>query len=97
MTTLENLWYDNIRPVEQFVEGNAEYKSLLRLAGNNREKLEGTLAPRTSRTVRKILHRHKRNELRLRNSSIQVRLQLGSMVINRIIPINIKAEPTAPL
>lgn len=45
MTTLENLWYGNIRPVEQFVEGNAEYKSLLRLAGNNREKLEATLNP----------------------------------------------------
>ena len=45
MTTLENLWYGNIRPVEQFVEGNAEYKSLLRLVGNNREKLEATLTP----------------------------------------------------
>lgn len=45
MTTLENLWYGNIRPVENYVEGNAEYKSLLRLAGNNREKLESTLTP----------------------------------------------------
>ena len=45
MTTLENLWYGNIRPVEQFVEGNAEYKSLLRLVGNKREKLEATLTP----------------------------------------------------
>ena len=45
MTTLENLWHGNIRPVEQFVEGNAEYKNLLRLVGNNREKLEATLNP----------------------------------------------------
>lgn len=45
MTILENLWYGNIRPVEQFVEGNAEYKSLLRLVGNNREKLEAILTP----------------------------------------------------
>ena len=45
MTTLENLWYGNIRPVEQFVEGNMEYKSLLRLVANNREKLEATLTP----------------------------------------------------
>ena len=45
MTTLENLWYGNIRPVEQFVEGNAEYRNLLRLVGNNREKLEATLNP----------------------------------------------------
>ena len=63
MTTLENLWYGNIRPVEQFVDGNAEYRNLLRLVGNNREKLESTLTPRTSRTVREILYRHKRNEL----------------------------------
>ena len=45
MTILENLWYGNIRPVEEFVDGNAEYKSLLRLVGNNREKLEATLSP----------------------------------------------------
>lgn len=45
MTTFENLWYGNIRPVEQFVEGNAEYKNLLRLVAKNREKLETTLNP----------------------------------------------------
>ena len=44
MTTLENLWYGNIRPVEQFVEGHAEYKILLHLVANNREKLEATLS-----------------------------------------------------
>ena len=45
MTTLENLWYGNIRPVEQFVDGHAEYKSILHLVANNREKLEATLTP----------------------------------------------------
>ena len=45
MTTLEDLWYGNIRQVENYVEGNTEYKSLLRLVGNNREKLEATLSP----------------------------------------------------
>ena len=44
MTILENLWYGNIRPVEEFVDGNAEYRNLLRLVGNNREKLEATLS-----------------------------------------------------
>ena len=44
MTVLENLWYGNIRPVESFVAGNTEYKSLLRLVGKNREKLEATLS-----------------------------------------------------
>lgn len=45
MTVLKDLWYGNIRPVENFIENNMEYKGLLRLVGNNREKLEGTLAP----------------------------------------------------
>lgn len=30
MTVLEDLWYGNIRPIENFIEGNAEYKGLLR-------------------------------------------------------------------
>lgn len=45
MTTLENLWCGNIRPVEEFLANNKEYKELLRLVGNNREKLEATLNP----------------------------------------------------
>ena len=45
MTILENLWYGNIRPVEEFLEGNAEYKNLLRLVGKNRENFEATLSP----------------------------------------------------
>ena len=53
MTTLENLWHGNIRPVEQFVEGNAEYRNLLRLVGNNREKLEATLTPEQAKLFEK--------------------------------------------
>ena len=44
MTTIENLWYGNIRPVEQFVEGNTEYKNLLCLVAKNRETLENELS-----------------------------------------------------
>ena len=54
MTALENLWYGNIRPVEQFVDGNTEYKSLLRLVGNNREKLEATLSPEQTELFEKF-------------------------------------------
>ena len=43
MTTLENLWYGNIRPVETYIEGNAEYKNLLRIVSKNRETLENEL------------------------------------------------------
>ena len=54
MTILENLWYGNIRPVEEFVDGNAEYRSLLRLVGNNREKLEATLSPEQAELFEKF-------------------------------------------
>ena len=54
MTILENLWYGNVRPVEQFVDGNAEYRSLLRLVGNNREKLEATLSPEQTELFEKF-------------------------------------------
>ncbi len=44
MTALEDLWYGNIRPVENFVEGNMEYKGLLRLVSKNRDVLENELS-----------------------------------------------------
>jgi hypothetical protein len=46
MTVLEDLWYGNIRPVENFVDGNMEYKELLRLVSKNREVLESELSPK---------------------------------------------------
>ena len=44
MTVLEDLWYGNIRPIETFVDGNMEYKTLLRLVSKNREILESELS-----------------------------------------------------
>lgn len=44
MTVLEDLWYGNIRPIETFVDGNMEYKGLLRLVSKNRESLENELS-----------------------------------------------------
>ena len=46
MTILENLWYGNIHPVENYVEDNMEYKSLLRLVSKNRAVLESKLSPK---------------------------------------------------
>ena len=46
MTALEDLWYGNIRPVETYIEGNMEYKNLLRLVSKNREILENELSPK---------------------------------------------------
>ena len=61
MTTLEELWYGNIRPVETYIEGNMEYRSLLRIVAKNREKLETTLNPEQAELFEKILHRSKYN------------------------------------
>lgn len=44
MTVLEDLWYGNIHPVENYIEGNMEYKSLLRLVSKNRATLENGLS-----------------------------------------------------
>ena len=44
MTILEDLWYGNIRPIENFIEGNIEYKGLLRLVSKNREVLESEIS-----------------------------------------------------
>ena len=46
MTALDDLWYGNIRPVENYIEGNMEYKSLLWLVSKNREVLENELTPK---------------------------------------------------
>lgn len=43
MTTLEDLWCGNIHPVETYIEGNTEYKNLLRLVSRNRDTLENEL------------------------------------------------------
>ena len=45
MTLLEYLWYGNVHPVEEFLEGNKEYKNLLRIAAMDQERLSASLSP----------------------------------------------------
>ena len=45
MTLLENLWYGNVHPVEEFLEGNKEYKNLLRIVATDQERLSASLSP----------------------------------------------------
>ncbi len=45
MTLLENLWYGNVHPVDGFLEGNKEYKNLLRIAAKDQERLRASLSP----------------------------------------------------
>ena len=40
MTALENLWYGNLHPVEEFLTDNKEYKGLLRIVAKNVRNLK---------------------------------------------------------
>ncbi len=44
MTELEDLWYGNIIPREQFIDGNTEYRKLLSQTVKRRNELEELLA-----------------------------------------------------
>ena len=43
MTELEDLWYGNVIPHEQFLDGNAEYRKLLSQIVKRRDELETSL------------------------------------------------------
>ena len=53
MTVLEDLWYGNIRPIETFIDGNTEYKGLLRLVSKSRDVLENELSPKGLELLKK--------------------------------------------
>ena len=42
---LEDLWYGNITPFEDFLDGRKEFKELMKLMASNREKLEKDFTP----------------------------------------------------
>ena len=43
MTELEDLWYGNVIPHEQFLDGNTEYRKLLTQTVKRRDELETSL------------------------------------------------------
>ena len=53
MTILENLWYGNIHPFEQFLERNKECKNLLRIAAKDQERLGASLTPEQAELLEK--------------------------------------------
>ena len=40
MTVLEDLWYGNLHPVEEFLANNKEYKGLLRIVAKTEKTSE---------------------------------------------------------
>lgn len=54
MTLLENLWYGNVHPVEEFLEWNKEYKKLLRIAVKDQERCSASLSPEQAELFEKF-------------------------------------------
>lgn len=45
MSTLDDIWYGNISPFEQYLDGNEKYQELLPVMARNREKLSEGFQP----------------------------------------------------
>jgi len=45
MTTLEDLWYGNITPFEQYLDDDEKYQELLPIMARDREKLSDGFQP----------------------------------------------------
>ena len=88
MTTLEDLWYGNIRPIENFIEGNMEYKGLLRLVSKNREVLESELSPRQL----DILEKYNLSANEMNAASENVAFQYGFSLGVRLMAESIAVE-----
>jgi len=54
MTSLEDLWYGNITPFEQYLDGNEKYQELLPIMARDREKLSEGFSARENRMARKV-------------------------------------------
>ena len=53
MMTLEDLWYGNINPHEQFLDGNEKFKELLPIMAKDREKLSVGFSPEQNEWLEK--------------------------------------------
>lgn len=45
MMTLEDLWYGNVNPHEEFLDDNEKFKELLPIMAKDREKLSAGFTP----------------------------------------------------
>ena len=54
MKTLDELWYGNISPFEQYTRGDKRLKELLKLVARNREELDGTLTDKQKEILEKF-------------------------------------------
>lgn len=89
MTVLEDLWYGNIRPVETYIEGNIEYKNLLRLVSKNRETLENELSPKQLELLEKYnLSQYEMNAVS-ETTAFQYGFSLGVRLMMESVPFKL--------
>ena len=86
MTVLEDLWYGNIRPIKTFIDGNMEYKGLLRLVSKNREILESELSSKELELLEKYnLSVNEMNTISETSSAFQCGFALGVQIMTECL------------
>jgi len=85
MNTLEDLFYENLFPLEKSAKLDDEVKELLKLLNRNEEKLMATLTESQKETLEKYKDRNREiSEICERESFIKG-FQLGAMIIIEVI------------
>ncbi len=92
MTVLEDLWYGNIRPIENFVDGNMEYKGLLRLVSKNREVLESELSSKQLALFEKYNLSVNETNAVSETAAFQYGFSLGVRLMIEIVSIHLTNE-----
>ena len=54
MDIINELWYGNVSPFEQYTRGDKPLKELLKLVARNREELDGTLTDKQKEIFEKF-------------------------------------------
>ena len=54
MDIINQLWYGNVSPFEQYTRGDKQLKELLKLVARNREELDGTLTEKQKEILEKF-------------------------------------------
>lgn len=92
MTPLEELWYGNINPHEEFLNHNRQHKKLLSLVCRNRDELSNTLTERQIESLDK--YDAAANEMRSLSEQLAFRygFSLGIRLIMESVSIDLTAN-----
>ena len=94
MITLEDLWYGNINPHEQFLEDNEKLKELLPIMAKDREKLSVGLSPEQAEWLEKyddiINEMHSNAEVRHSNMAFGLQQYSSLNQLHNIIKAGLR-------